>query len=320
MNQPKVSVIIPTFNRTHYLREAIASIMAQTVPVDEIIVVDDGSTDDTRKMVMAYGHPVRYLWQKNQGPSAARNHGIREAKGDWIAFLDSDDLWVPEKNKIQMEFIRLNSHLDFVFGNLCNFSETHTEDKPEILNDTVQQYLVAHATDLKDLFQNLLICNPVPPSSVFIRRDCVSRIGFFDETMRYSEDYDYWLRVASCCRSGFIDQILVKRRIHDSNAINAHGSLYAGTLKVLKGWSKKEGLSPDVCRMLLKRIASLQYDLSSYLIKQGKFKAARTHLAELTIENLNPSATLRMKICFKTALVALLAGMSKPEIPKNTVP
>lgn len=310
MSAPMVSVVIPTFNRAHFLREAIDSILAQSVPVYEIIVVDDGSTDETQSVVKAYKGPVRYLWQKNQGPSAARNHGIREAKGDWIAFLDSDDLWVPRKNQIQTEFLQQNPHLDFVFGNLSNFTESHASEEPEILNDAVHQYLVAHATDLKDLFQKLLICNPIPTPTVVFRRSCISQAGFFDETMRHCEDYDYWLRFATCCRAGFIDQILVKRRMHDTNEIKAQESVYAGTLKVLRNWSKKEDLASEVRQTLLQRIAALQYDLSSYLIKHGKFKAAQAQLAELKIMNLNPPPLLRVKIWLKTTFVALMAKTS----------
>ncbi len=193
----KVSAIIPAFNRAHYLPEAIQSILAQTVPVFEIIVVDDGSTDDTSNVIAAYGNKIRYLKQKNQGPSAARNYAVREANGNWLAFLDSDDLWVPEKNQIQTEFICQHPYMDFIFGDLANFNENHHDEEPEILDRMVHQYLVANAVDLKDFFRQLLFSNPVPTSSVLIRSDCFRRVGWLDETMRYCEDYDYWLRLVS---------------------------------------------------------------------------------------------------------------------------
>src|SRR5664280_1650862 len=118
---PKVSVVIPTYNRLAYLREALDSVLAQTRAADEILVVDDGSTDGTEAAISALPAPVRYLRQQNAGPAAARNHGLREAKGDWIAFLDSDDLWVPEKLEAQMDFLERNPAVELLFAHMINF-------------------------------------------------------------------------------------------------------------------------------------------------------------------------------------------------------
>jgi glycosyltransferase involved in cell wall biosynthesis len=305
MNTPKISVIIPAYNRAHFLREAVDSVLMQTSPVHEIIVIDDGSTDETPKVVAAYGHRVRYLRQKNQGPSAARNYGMREATGSWIAFLDSDDLWVREKVQVQTEFIRKHPDVEFVFGNLSIFDANRNEDKPEVLDKKVQKYLVAHADDLKDCLRQFLICNPIPTSSVLFREDSQKRLGFLDETMRYCEDYDYWLRFAASSRMGFIDQILVRRRMHESNAIKDYSAICEGALKVLNRLRQKEELSADVQKLLLRRIASIEYNLSSYLFKCGRFGEASGRLRQI-IKNGDGQIPflLRLKILAKT----LLAG------------
>ncbi|HET7536321.1 MAG TPA: glycosyltransferase family A protein, partial [Candidatus Didemnitutus sp.] len=129
---PTVSAIIPTYNRAHLLPAALASIFAQTQPVDEVIVVDDGSKDNTADVLRTYGDRVRYIRQQNAGAGAARNHGMREARGDYVAFLDSDDLWMPEKNARQQELLRAHPEIDFLFGDMANFSSENDPIEAEI--------------------------------------------------------------------------------------------------------------------------------------------------------------------------------------------
>jgi glycosyltransferase involved in cell wall biosynthesis len=310
-NDFKVSVVIPTFNRAVFLEEAIQSVLAQTWPVYEIIVVDDGSTDNTPTVIAAYGDKIRYFKQKNQGPSAARNYAMREARGNWIAFLDSDDLWVREKIQIQTEFVRQHPYLEFVFGNLAIFSENHSDVEPEILNLAVHEYLQANAADLKDFFGQLLLCNPVPTSSMLFRSDCLRRAGFLDETMRYCEDYDFLLRLAGNVRAGFVDRILVKRRMHGSNAINAHIAICEGALKAFKRCDKKSDLPAEVRRTVLRRIAAIQYDLASALIKRGRFDEAYVGLTELQVKDMPDSVLLRAKIAVKKLLAKTMGKGNK---------
>jgi glycosyltransferase involved in cell wall biosynthesis len=305
MTEFRISVIIPTFNRVRFLCEALDSVLAQTVPVYEIIVIDDGSTDDTEKTVRNYRGNIRYLRQNNQGPSAARNYGMREATGDWIAFLDSDDLWVPDKIQAQTDLIRQHPHLDFVFGDLSLFDETKHDNEPEILNKTVQEYMITHAADLKDFFRQLLICNPIPTSAVLFRRECLLQTGYFDETMRYCEDYDLWLRFAAKYRLGFVNKILVRRRMHDSNAMNAHEAIYNGSLKVFKRLEANGGLSPEMQQTVSRRIFSTQYDLASHLAKRKQFEAARVHFRELQSRKIDGLGMLQWKIRVKIWLLKL---------------
>ena len=130
----RVSAVVPTYNRAHLVGEAIRSVLAQSLPVCEVIVVDDGSTDGTKEAVgrLSDANPglIRYIRQENAGPGAARNRGIREASGDWVAFQDSDDLWLPEKIAWQVDFLRRNPRLEFVFGLMGNFEEGDSADHP----------------------------------------------------------------------------------------------------------------------------------------------------------------------------------------------
>src|ERR1700678_803249 len=122
---PTISVIIPTYNRADLIGQALESALAQTHPADEIIVVDDGSTDDTERVVAQYAGQVRYMRQVNAGPSAARNRGIQAASGDFIALLDSDDLWVKDRLERQLAALTLHPGLDFIFGLEAKFNSAN---------------------------------------------------------------------------------------------------------------------------------------------------------------------------------------------------
>ena len=134
-DEPLVSVIIPTYNRAHYVVEAVESVLAQTHKNIEIIVVDDGSTDGAEEILDPYKDRIRYFYQENQGVSAARNLGIRNANGQYLAFLDSDDLWLPDKTELQLNFLKENDNYGFVFSNFLIF--TDTENETEIANRSI---------------------------------------------------------------------------------------------------------------------------------------------------------------------------------------
>jgi glycosyltransferase involved in cell wall biosynthesis len=310
-NAIRVSVVIPTYNRAHYLPEALASVLNQTLPVFEIIVVDDGSSDGTTELMAGYGDKVRYLQQKNSGPSAARNFAMREARGNWIAFLDSDDLWVPEKNQLMTDFVRQHPHLEFVFGNLANFNAQQQEVQPEILDADVHRYFQAHAADLQEFFRQLLFCNPIPTSSAFFSRAAMERTGWLDATMRYCEDYDYWLRMAPHTRVGFVDHILVRRRMHEANAINAVVALGEGTLKAFKRQLQQGDLKAEFQQILTRRITGIEYNLASHLFKAGRFAGALVYLNQLRGENVSGSLVFRLKVLVKYRLAKLFAGSAK---------
>ncbi|GAB4438348.1 MAG: glycosyltransferase family A protein [Anaerolineae bacterium] len=201
MTSESVSVIIPVYNGEQYLAEAIDSVLAQTRPPGEIIVVDDGSTDGSAEVVAAYGEPVRYLRQANQGPSSARNFGVEQAKGELLAWLDQDDLWEPDKLERQIAYLEQNKNCEAVLGRAENFIS------PEL--GVAQRYLLARAVaQAGDVHIGVLL----------IRRPAFMRIGWF-RTDCYQTDFaEWWARaqrrgLATATVSG----VLLWRRLHINN-------------------------------------------------------------------------------------------------------
>ncbi len=182
---PAVTVIIPTFNRESFLARAIDSVLVQTHRNFELIVVDDGSSDATASLVASYGGAVRYLFQENRGPAAARNLGIREARHGLLAFLDADDHFHPGKLAMQVQAMEARPEL-FV---------SHTQETWYRNGRHLNQKL-RHRKEGGDIFARSLELCVVGMSTVMVRRELFARIGLFDESFPCCEDYDLWLRAS----------------------------------------------------------------------------------------------------------------------------
>jgi len=183
----QVSVVIPTLNRAKWLGRAIQSVLDQTHPVHEIIVVDDGSNDGTRDMVCDnFSERVKYYFQENHGVSHARNTGIQKAGGNWIAFLDSDDQWLPDKLQQQIAALEKNPQYRF-----CHTNEIW------IRNGKRVNPMNKHDKSGGFIYRKCLPLCVISPSSALVRRDVFDELGLFDDTLPVCEDYDYWLRYCS---------------------------------------------------------------------------------------------------------------------------
>jgi glycosyltransferase involved in cell wall biosynthesis len=182
-----VSVIIATHNRETLVTEAIDSVLAQSMGVREIIVVDDGSTDNTRDRLSQYGDRIRAFFQSNLGASQARNYGIRQAQAGWIAFLDDDDVWLRGKIECQMQLARRNPNLGIIY---C--SDHAVDEQLQIIH-------TRHAADANrgDVFEHLLIQNFIFTSCVISRKDAIEQAGFMNPDLQFAEDWDLWLRIAA---------------------------------------------------------------------------------------------------------------------------
>jgi len=186
MNPALVSVVIPTYNYGHFVVEAVESVLAQTYPDLEIIVVDDGSTDDTRARLDPYMGRICYVYQHNQGLSAARNTGIRAAKSQWIAFLDSDDQWHPRKLEVQMTY--LDRHPDVAM--LATDAVTDLSGGwPEIALD-----FDPPAERIR--LEEIVIGSRFGSCGVVVRKECFEKSGLFDTELRSAEDRDMWIRIS----------------------------------------------------------------------------------------------------------------------------
>ncbi len=198
---PTVSVIIPTFNRWPWIGEAVGSVFAQTFSDFELIVVDDGSTDCTGAELVRFGSRLRLLTQPHRGVSAARNLAVRYARGSYLAFLDSDDLWLPQKLAIQTAFMEQNPS-----AQICQTEEIW------IRNGVRVNPKAKHRKPSGDIFIPSLELCLVSPSAVMLTRNLFEQVGGFDESLPVCEDYDLWLRIAVDRSVALIDEPLVVKR------------------------------------------------------------------------------------------------------------
>jgi len=206
MSKPLVSVIIPTFNRGYCLEESIRSVLEQSFIDFELVVVDDGSTDNTSELVRRFpAVKLIRLEEKNRGVSFARNRGVVEAQGDWVGFLDSDDLWEQGKLATQVKWIERHPDLQIVYT-----------DEIWIRNGVRVNPMNKHRKYSGDIFRYCLPLCIVSPSSVLLRAKVLSEVGGFDESMPVCEDYDLWLRIAKRYPFHFIEEkLIVKRGGHE---------------------------------------------------------------------------------------------------------
>ncbi len=199
---PDVSVVIATRNREILVKQAIDSALAQSAPVREVIVVDDGSVDATRAQLAAYGDRIRVFHQENQGASAARNLAIQASRGEWIAFLDDDDVWLDTKIERQMALVRQNPRLGIVY---C--SDYAVDEQLRVLH-TRQ----AIPENRGDVFERLLVKNFIFTSCVLARRDLIEKAGYMNRAYQFAEDWDLWLRIAATHPVDFVPEPLVLYR------------------------------------------------------------------------------------------------------------
>lgn len=216
MSKPLVSAIIPTYNRAHILCDAIESVLAQTYPEIEVIVVDDGSKDDTLARLQPYGKKIRVISQANAGPAAARNRGIAESRGQLIAFLDSDDLWLPEKTERQVALLERagksvpcclsNTMMKWNSGDRASFDIA-------LLKPSIEEGVWVNVDEV--LATRFVLFN----QAIMIRREVLQKIGVFDESIRYLEDVDFPLRLSLEGPWAFIETPLVTWRESMTNSV-----------------------------------------------------------------------------------------------------
>ena len=195
-----ISVIIPTYNRRNTLPRAVESVLNQTYKPIEIIVVDDGSTDGTKEMFSEMYPLVRYIYQVNSGVSSARNTGIKSASGDWIALLDSDDEWLPDKLDRQVKLLQDNAEIRF-----CHTNEIWIRNNVRINQKKKHQKYGGN------IFNKCLDICRISPSSSLFHTSVIKDVGLFDESLDVCEDYDMWLRITSKYPVLFLDQPLIKK-------------------------------------------------------------------------------------------------------------
>lgn len=262
LKKPLVSVIIPTYNSASFVAQSVESVLQQTYENIEIIVVDDGSTDDTETVLAPYKDKIRYIKKTNGGPSAARNLGITEAKGEFIAFQDADDIWLPEKAALQVEHFQQNSHFGVVFTGSVRFNENGLLDSNIRKGYTVPTGMV---------FDRLLTEHFVAMPSVMVRKSCLDEIGLFEETLIGNEDFNLYLRLARKYAFGFVNQVLVRIRIHKNNLSDNLEQMCEDEIKNLE---KIDSMFPDAQIPKRKLSAGIYARFGRYYFSQQRFDKA----------------------------------------------
>ena len=262
---PRVSIIIPTYNRKACVLEAVDSVLAQTYEDFELIVVDDGSTDGTRKALEQYGERLHYLCQANQGVSAARNSGLALSQGEFIAFLDSDDLWLPKKLAIQIAFMDQHPQAQICYT-----------DELWIRRGVRVNPKKRHAKYSGEIYSHCLPLCIISPSSVLMRRGLFEQVGGFDPGLPVCEDYDLWLRVAVCFPVYFIPQsLIVKRGGHpDQLSRQAWGNDRYRVMALVK-ILELGVLAPELRRLTIQELHRKVRVLINGCLKRGKEREAK---------------------------------------------
>jgi len=249
----KVSVILPTYNRAQHIVSTLNSVVEQTYDNFEIIVVDDGSTDNTYDIIAGFKkqspYPVIYKYQNNKGPAAARNVGIKAASGEYIAFIDSDDIWHKDKIVKQLAIFRKNNNISMVFSDMM-LSENYEKKADSVFHAHNHQLKFS---EHKDFYYYLLNTNPIFTPTVMVKSECFEKVGLFNEDYKFGEDYDMWVRIAS-------------NYVHE---FNKNG------INIRKNHLRNFNMEIKECSLIKKGLGRDYFNYAYYLYDVGQMNKAR---------------------------------------------
>jgi len=274
----KVSVIIPTYNRAGFLREALESAFAQTYQDFELIVVDDGSDDDTREVVAGFGDQLRYLRQEHRGVSAARNAGLAAATAPYLAFLDSDDLWAPEMLATGIDYMEAHPECSLVCSDFAvgEMEDGSAPPRWESFLGVRRARRLARAADFSELANE----NFVSLCTALVRTSAAREVGGFDESLPCMVDWDFALRIAARRPIGFINRILAYARRHGGNLTGDRMAVLWTAVQV----SRKMESDPEIPRrwrpLLRRSSADTYHRLGHWMLYQAEASQARRFLWE----------------------------------------
>jgi glycosyltransferase involved in cell wall biosynthesis len=278
---PKISIVIPAYNVAPYIGETLASVFAQTYTDFEVIVVNDGSpdTEEFERALQPYLKRISYLKQENRGASAARNAGLRVARGELIAFLDADDLWLPQYLEEQLKFMReQGSDLVCADANIFGDSDAAGQTYMDSLMGTAPPEGLVTFLELVNAERSLIT------SGVIVRRDLVLEVGCFDESLRNAQDLDLWLRLARHgVRLAYHRRVLLSYRSRSNSlsgdAINSHLRELRVFDKIEQSYEFTPAERAEVTAVIRNRRALLKYELGKLYLAPGDFELARASFA-----------------------------------------
>jgi len=271
MNQPLVSIVLPAFNRAGYLQSAIESVLAQSLTSWEMIVADDGSGPEAAEYLRGLGDPrIRVLWLDHSGnPSIARNAALRDARGTYVAFLDSDDLWAPNKLEAQTAALRACGQCHWSFTNVDWIDAAGGLMRP-------REIFVPHKGRIVEALLTIEAYVALP--TVLVERRLLDEAGLFDEELRFGEDYDLWLRLATRSDVAAMTDKLTRVRLHADNHCHDRRGFYRDWLRLYEkaGARTTDPRLLDICR---RKRATLAVGLASIEAADGRTAASYRRLA-----------------------------------------
>ncbi len=269
MQMPLVSVVIPVYNGEAFVGQAIESVLAQTWPHLELIVVNDGSTDGSAEVIGRYRDRLVLVEQSNQGVAAARNAGMQRAKGDFVALLDQDDWWRPEKLARQVPLLAANPRVGLVHTAVDHYDQTRQQWVGPLNPQAKPERLVGQC------FRQLLLDNQIYNSTVLLRRAALEQVGLCDLSIRGNtvQDYDLWLRIARHWELAFVPEPLVVFRIHSGQGTWDRRLMLSEEARLLERVLAEEGLTGDW--ELRGRMARLYDQLGTAQLEAGDRRGAR---------------------------------------------
>lgn len=276
-NPPAVSVVIATFNRANFLAETIDSVLGQKFQDFELIVVDDGSTDDTANVLATYGSRIRYFRKSNRGPSAARNLGVQQALAPWIAIQDSDDLSAPIHLELLYGYVRNHPDCAMVFANGSYISGVE-HNRETIIPQKKSVRLAADGVQLVDLFDKSV----VRLQAALISKRCYDEVGGHDESLRISMDLDLSFRLFSKYPVAYLDAVVFSYRKHSGNISGDQELRLLENIRVIEKLLKENPQAKEVLgrRRVEARLAYRYYRLAKGRWKKGEQEQCREALRE----------------------------------------
>lgn len=281
------SVLIPACNAAATIASTLASVLAQVPPPDEVIVIDDGSSDGTDAAVAQVPGPVRCLRQSNQGPAAARNLGLAHCRGQLVFFQDADDLWEPDKLRCQVAAFARDPQLGMVFTNIVNQASDGTLAPEPLLTPAACESLRREATSRSEdtfflgegFLPRLLLGLTVGTPTVAVRREVLLELGGFDAQWRVGEDVELWLRLAARYRCAYVDRVLCRRRLHAANLTRDRLALDLAELRLLPPWlAAPVPWRPGQRHEFRRRLARLAASLGRRFLREGRGPEGRACL------------------------------------------
>jgi glycosyltransferase involved in cell wall biosynthesis len=267
VSEPWFSVVVPSYNAEAYIGASVSSVLAQTYDRWDLTVVDDGSTDATLEAIRAFGDRVRLLKQKHAGPSEARNLAIRSSQGDWIAFLDSDDVWEPTKLARQAELVRQRPDVVLVGTDYSRSEHPGSSFRGELAGYPWRRGVPT--------VLGLLKGNYLHTSSLVVRRAALDRSGLFDPDIYGVEDLDLWVRLAELGSVECIEEVLVHVRRHQGQTTHSL-KYHREMVRTFRRFLQKYGGDPKLAHLLRRRIGEMEWDLAYMEREAGHRSLARS--------------------------------------------